>query len=205
MTAPVTSCGCILNGPLRIVESDLQVQTELGRLLEEIADSLPHRANHSRVRAARDILNERIPYFFDFRTACLFPMLRKKGDPGLSEVLDRTEPEYLEDRHYAEEIVEIFDHFLSTDEFSNPESFGYMLRSVFATSRRRIAWEKDYLLPRTWQVLAPADLQELQQWLQTNAPPACSGCTIARIRKILAPPSSGGQKPTKQSIILRPH
>ena len=183
MGAPRIGCGCPQDAPLQLIEADLQVQSDLGRLLERIADALPHRVPPSCAMTARDLLKERTPYQYDFRIGFLFPLLRKHGDENLKSGLNRVEAEYQEDRDYSEEIVDVLDRYLDTDAFPNPNTFGYMLRGMFASERRRQAWEKDYLLPRAWQLLPPQDLENLREWLIENAPETCSSCASQRIRQ----------------------
>ncbi len=88
-----------------------------------------------------------------------FPLLRARGGPGadLCNSLDRLEAEHQADEGYAAEILDLLSDITRGNYYGSPDTAGYMLRGLFESMRRHIAFENEHVLPRARKLLTDAD------------------------------------------------
>jgi hemerythrin-like domain-containing protein len=185
------SCSCRSQDLSRILTDELELQLALSELLEDIADSLPHKVDANQILISSAILRHRTDLQYALRKEGLFPLLRRRGDAALAEACDRLEREYAEDKDYAHEILEVLEDVSWVTGSANADSVGYMLRGYFASLRRHVAWESEILLPAVKSLLGPNDIQSFHRWLASHAPQRCASCSKRLIQVALDGTSKG--------------
>lgn len=136
--------------------------------MERIADSLPDKVDLAICRAVINALSERVEKHHRFEDRVLFPLLRRRAasDDGLIRSLDRLGEEHDIDEGHAEEVIDLLGAFHRGSREISPDAAGYMLRGLFESMRRHIAFENDYILPAARRLLSNADLVELRVELE---------------------------------------
>jgi len=144
--------------------------------LEEIADSLPDNVDVADCRRAIRDLSVRVRLHHRFEEREFFPLLRVRAaaDESLQRSLDRLEDEHRTDEGYADEILDLLSAISSGSYKGSPEVAGYMLRGMFESLRRHIAFENDHILPRARRLLTESDNESLLNALARHQSPASS-------------------------------
>lgn len=119
---------------------------QLCAALEDLADRLPAGMATEHCRMLVQSVPPSLKRFHQFEEQTVFPLLRKLR-PDLSDTLDRLSDEHFDDCSFAEEIEERLTLVLEERNRENIDSFGYMLRGLFAALRRHVAFEREHLLP----------------------------------------------------------
>lgn len=113
--------------------------------LESIADDLPSRLDRLQCLAIASSLVPLLRECHRFEEECVFPAFARSCEGG--DIVARLISEHLEDGCAAEDLSEALLAYGRGRPIENPEAFGYMLRALFGSMRRHIAFERDYLLP----------------------------------------------------------
>lgn len=114
--------------------------------LEAMADDLPSRVDRLRCLAVANTLLPLLRECHRFEEEIVFPSVARAS--GGQAIVARLKAEHLEDDCAAEDISERLLAHGHGHPIENPEALGYMLRALFGSLRRHIAFERDHLLPR---------------------------------------------------------
>ncbi|MEO9340387.1 hemerythrin domain-containing protein [Mesorhizobium sp. SB112] len=113
--------------------------------LEAIADDLPSRLDQLQCLVIASSLVPLLRECHRFEEEFVFPVFaRSRSGSG---IVARLTSEHLEDDCAAEDLSEALLAYGHGRPIENPEAFGYMLRALFGSMRRHIAFERDHLLP----------------------------------------------------------
>jgi len=116
----------------------------LCEMLEAIADTLPRTDRLQYLAVAGGLL----PLLRDchrFEEEFVFPAFMRRQ--GRGDIVERLKLEHLEDDCAAADLSEMLLAHGHGQPIENPEAFGYMLRALFESMRRHIAFEHDHVLP----------------------------------------------------------
>lgn len=114
--------------------------------LEMIADDLPARVDRLQCLTVASSLVPLLRECQRFEEENVFPAFANSG--GSSAVVARLVSEHVEDSFSAEDISETLLAHGHGKPIENPEALGYMLRAMFETLRRHVAFEQDHVLPK---------------------------------------------------------
>jgi hemerythrin-like domain-containing protein len=118
-------------------------------LLESIADSLPKTLDYRKCHTAAQLLLPLISSVYYFEEQEVLPRLAGKSPaPKQLKMIERLKAEHFEDLCYAEELSETLNTIASVQNPASGESLGYMLRGFFELIRRRIAFEREQIVPK---------------------------------------------------------
>ncbi|MET0314485.1 MAG: hemerythrin domain-containing protein [Hansschlegelia sp.] len=113
--------------------------------LEAIADDLPSRVDRLQCLSVASSLVPLLRACHRFEEEIVFPVFAR-GKAG-GEIVERLVAEHLEDGCAAEDLSERLLAYGHGQPIENPEAFGYMLRALFESMRRHIAFERYNVLP----------------------------------------------------------
>ncbi len=113
--------------------------------LEAIADDLPSRVDRLQCLAVANSLVPLLRECHRFEEEIVFPAFARMH--GADKIVARLIAEHLEDDCAAEDLSEVLLAHGHGQPIENPEAFGYMLRALFESMRRHIAFERDHVLP----------------------------------------------------------
>lgn len=131
-------------GLLAEVREYFDQQLVLCDVLEEIADSLPHRLNYQRCLRAAQVIGPLLRDAHAAEEALLFPRILAAHVRG-AEVVEQLRLEHLEDECFAEEVQFELQRLGCRKPVLAPETTGYMLRGFFECLRRHIRHERELL------------------------------------------------------------
>jgi hemerythrin-like domain-containing protein len=153
--------------PLAVILIDHRGHLDLCDLLEEIADSLPNEISGASCHQAIRGLRDRVRNHHRFEDEHFFPLLRIRAaeEERVLLSLDRLSSEHRIDEGYVEEVLELLTAVVGGSFRGPPELAGYMLRGLFESLRRHIAFENEVLLPLAHRLLTTADRAQLIQEL----------------------------------------
>lgn len=132
------------HGALVEVKASFDQLLALCDVLEEIADSLPHRLNHQRCLRAAQLIGPLLRDAHAAEEALLFPRIFAVHAQGAA-VVEQLRLEHLEDECFAEEVQFELQRLGCHKPVLAPEATGYMLRGFFECLRRHIRHERDLL------------------------------------------------------------
>lgn len=121
-------------------------QLELCLTLEALADTLPSRVDtHGAMILVRQLhLTLRRCHLLE--ETMIFPVLLiSHRDVG--PILDRLHNEHFEDEDHAADVRDAVEAFVTRRATTDAEEVGYMLRGLFTSLRRHLAFDRDYVLP----------------------------------------------------------
>lgn len=123
-------------------------QLELCDKLELLADSLP--ANVDRMTCLY-VANTLVPSLRDihrYEEQVVFPAYEAIAGIGSREsTIRRLRMEHLEDECFADEVTEVLLAIGHGRPIANAEATGFMLRGLFETMRRHVAFEREHVMP----------------------------------------------------------
>lgn len=128
--------------PLSVLSSTHDTVSQLCDGLEAVADSLPSNVDRESCRLLAETLTPRLKDAQTLEEEHIFPALRHAGEAD--EALQRLLQEHFEDLCFAEEASESLKS-LAQGHATNIEAVGYLLRGLFTTLRRHIAFERQVL------------------------------------------------------------
>jgi hemerythrin-like domain-containing protein len=123
---------------------------QLCGMLESIADQLPGEVDRLQCLALASSMLVLLRECHRFEEEVVFPAFARAV--GSQAVVSRLQAEHVEDYCAAEDLSEILLSLSRGQPIGNPEAFGYMLRALFESMRRHIAFERDHVLPRLGDV-----------------------------------------------------
>nr|ACF98080.1 hypothetical protein [uncultured bacterium 1042] len=116
--------------------------------LEEIADSLPDQIDRLKCIGVASALLPLLRRVHRYEEEVLFPAYetaRGSSFDGAASI-HRLRVEHLEDECFADEVTEVLMAIGHGGAIENPEALGFMLRGLFETVRRHIAFESEHIL-----------------------------------------------------------
>lgn len=113
--------------------------------LEAIADDLPWRVDRLQCLTIASSLVPLLRECHRFEEEVVFPAFALAR--GQQDVVARLKTEHLQDDCAAEDLTEALTAHGHGLPIENPEAFGYMLRALFESMRRHVAFERDHVLP----------------------------------------------------------
>lgn len=154
--------------PITVILTHHAGHLALCNSMELIADSLPDKVDLAICGTVINGLAERVDKHHRFEERVLFPLLRRRAafENRLLRSLDRLGEEHHIDEGHAEEVIDLLDAFRRGSINVSPDTAGYMLRGLFESMRRHIAFENDHILPAARRLLSKADLVELSVGLE---------------------------------------
>ncbi|MHB2264543.1 hemerythrin domain-containing protein [Aliihoeflea sp. PC F10.4] len=156
-----------MSDDLELLAASHRRQIALCAELEEIADSLPSRADPQRclhlARAVRAIIMEA----HELEERALFPRLSTLAFErvAIAASIDRLRWEHCQDECYGEEVCDALYDLARGDPKVGGDTLGYMLRGFFEGMRRHIAFEREVLFP----LLSTATSSECGEVSDANA------------------------------------
>jgi hemerythrin-like domain-containing protein len=117
-------------------------------VLEEIADSLPDNVDRLKCIGVASALLPLLRGAHRYEEEVLFPVYEAASSRWFEEPssIDRLRAEHLEDECFADEVTEVLMAIGHGEVIDNPEAVGFMLRGLFETMRRHIAFETEHVL-----------------------------------------------------------
>lgn len=132
--------------PLARMEECLMRQFALCEALEALADSLPSRVDTRAAALLVDQLRPTLRRCHRLEETLVFPVLLISG-PQITPILDRLREEHLEDEDQASDLHDAVTAFVGYPTGAGAGEVGYMLRCLFVSLRRHLAFDRDYVLP----------------------------------------------------------
>jgi hemerythrin-like domain-containing protein len=184
LDAPPPPLACVAPDPIGVIEEEHALHRELCDLLEAIADALPGKIDRALADIAVSLLDTSVPHHIQLEEEALFPLLRARASEGhqLYSVLQCLEQEHESDLGFSGELSDTLRSVAEGTPPSNSEMLGYMLRGYFESQRRHLAWEDSVVLPAARELLTPADLLNLQDWIMRSGRPRCTHQSVMAIR-----------------------
>ena len=145
MRLPVTKIG---SDGAHTFELDacLHQQFEMCAHLEKIADALPSRIDTQAAVKIAHRLQETLRRCHRMEEKIVFPLLLRL-DPQKVSILERLRIEHLEDQDHASDVSHAIREYVLESKRREAEELGYMLRCLFVSLRRHLAFDRDYILP----------------------------------------------------------
>jgi hypothetical protein len=123
---------------------DRQLDLCLG--LESLADSLPARVDTHAAMILSERLEVTLQRSHEFEELSIFPILRI-SNRDLGATLDRLRDEHFEDEGHAADLREAVRAYVSHRSSGRPEEMGYILRGLFTSLHRHLAFDREFVLP----------------------------------------------------------
>jgi hypothetical protein len=118
---------------------------EMCDALEAIADDLPSRVDRLRCLTLASNLMPHLREAWRFEEEAVFPAFARIA--GAEHVVARLRAEHFEDGCAAEDLTEALLAHGHGRPIESAEAFGYMLRALFGSMRRHVAFEHDHVMP----------------------------------------------------------
>lgn len=134
------------NGSLSRFDNCLVAQFALCNALETLADSLPARVDTRAAVLLADRLHPTLRQCHRIEETTIFPVLRIAG-AHLYPIVDRLRTEHFEDEDHACDVRDAIRSLAAVQTRGDAEEVGYMLRCLFVSLRRHLAFDRDYILP----------------------------------------------------------
>ena len=132
--------------PLSRFDDCLTRQFKLCQALETVADSLPSRVDTRAATILADRLHPTLRQCHRMEETIIFPVLLISA-PQMRLMLDRLRKEHFEDEDHACDVQDAVMAFVTNQTRADAEEIGYMLRCLFVSLRRHLAFDRDYVLP----------------------------------------------------------
>ncbi len=134
--------------PVAVMKRAHLEKLQLCEKLEEIADTLPAHIDRLKCLWVANALVPLLRSAHSYEEAVVFPAYESvSGQAEKSVSTERLRIEHAEDECFADEVTEILLAIGHGEAVENPEAFGFMLRGLFETLRRHIAFESEHVLP----------------------------------------------------------
>lgn len=121
-------------------------QLNLCLALEALADTLPSRVDTRSAMILVDRLHPTLRRCHLLEEARVFPVLTA-SHCDISPILERLHTEHFEDEDHAADLREAIEEFVSRRARADAREISYMLRCLFTSLRRHLAFDRDYVLP----------------------------------------------------------
>lgn len=119
----------------------------LCEVLEEIADSLPGRVDRLKCLGVANMLVPLLREIHRYEEDTIFPAYEAVHGDTEASTTRRLRAEHVEDECFADEVTEVLLAIGHGRTVANAEALGFMLRGLFETIRRHIAFEREHILP----------------------------------------------------------
>lgn len=114
--------------------------------LEAIADALPDAVCRAECLRIASLLVPLLRQAHAYEDNVIFPAFAAAAvDAG--PTIQRLRVEHVEDESFADEVTEILLAVGHGEPIANAEAMGFMLRGLFETLRRHVAFEREHVLP----------------------------------------------------------
>ena len=119
--------------------------------LERIADALPGRLDRRECLVVAGTLPALLAHSHAYEERYVFPAFQRGGRNRTTRLMTvrRLKTEHVEDQCAAQDLAEVLAAIGAGGPVRNPEALGFMLRALFETMRRHIAFEREHVLPVT--------------------------------------------------------
>lgn len=126
-----------------------QTKINLCCALEGLADGLCSGTDFGRAEMVLKEAGTLVSRAHRFEETEVFPVLRQYFfvDKTLMAALARLEQEHIEDAEFARELEDACVAMIAGGAAVDDNTFGYMLRGFFASLRRHVAFECEYVVP----------------------------------------------------------
>lgn len=142
----------------RMFRTELEQQFALCQKLEALADTLPSGVDTRAAAAISDQLRVILQHSHEAEETIIFAAL-VAADPLTRPILDRLRMEHREDEDHVRDICDAIAVFAHDQSRTETEELGYMLRCLFTSLRRHIAFDRDYILPLYLRAIRDEPLQ----------------------------------------------
>lgn len=134
--------------PVAVMKRAHFEKLRLCEALEEIADSLPGQVDRLKCLGIANTLVPLLREVHRYEEEMVFPAYRAAAGCDVeTSTLQRLRAEHIEDECFADEVTEALLAVGHGKAVSNAEALGFMLRGLFETMRRHIAFEREHILP----------------------------------------------------------
>ena len=131
---------------LRAFNICMTEQLDLCRKLEDLADTLPSKVDTRIAMMLANRLKATLRRCHCLEEDVIFPVLLRAGT-DVADILGRLRHEHLEDEDHANDVRDAIRAFVTRQDRGDAEKLGYMLRCLFVSLRRHLAFDCDYVLP----------------------------------------------------------
>lgn len=133
-------------GEVAPFEKCLLEQLDLCRKLEEFADSLPSNVDTQAAAVLAKDLPATLRRCHRLEETFVFPTLMNTG-VEVQPILHRLRREHQEDEDHAGDVCDSIKVFIAARNWDSAGELGYMLRCLFMSLQRHLAFDRDHLLP----------------------------------------------------------
>ena len=136
-------------GPLMTMKRAHDEKLQMCKALEAIADALPDGVDRIECLRLANALVPTLRNIHRYEEKVIFPAFQAaRGDStARRNTIRRLCAEHIEDECFADEVTEILLGLGHGKPVENPEAVGFMLRGLFETMRRHIAFEAEHVFP----------------------------------------------------------
>lgn len=121
-------------------------QFALCAALETLADSLPSNVDTLAATRLVERMHPTLSCCQYFEETVVFPLVTRSA-PQIELILERLRHEHVEDIHHARDVCDAVTAFADGRHRANANEQGYMLRCLFTSLRRHLAFDRDYIMP----------------------------------------------------------
>ena len=156
--------------PLDAIKKNHKFHNYLCDAVEEIADSLPDKADTDLCQRVINVLPVELFLHQKDEELGLFPLLEKRSQPEdrMSDIINELVREHLTDTDQAAELLIPMSELASSQRTDNPNKVGYIFRRFVESYRRHLVWETEFILPLANKRLLFEDLANLQLQMFRN-------------------------------------
>ena len=133
--------------PAAVMKRAHHEKLRLCEALEEIADSLPGQVDRLKCIGIASALVPLLRSIHQYEEEIVYPAYEAAVGAGAGQTSSRLRAEHLEDECFADEVTEVLMAIGHGEAIENAEAVGFMLRGLFETMRRHIAFESEHILP----------------------------------------------------------
>lgn len=134
----------------------------LCRALERLADALPSRVDTRGAELLAQTLQQALRTCHQVEADVVFPVLLNTH-PEMGATIARLRAEHVEDEDQACEVTDAILTFVIVPKRKDVEELGYLLRCLFVSLRRHLAFDRDYVLPLYRRTTTQAAIKPLPQ------------------------------------------
>lgn len=132
--------------PARVMQRVHENKLALCAALESVADALPRGVCRAECLRIASLLVPLLRQAHAYEDHIIFPAFAVAA-PDADQTIHRLRVEHVEDESFADEVTEILLAVGHGEPIANAEAMGFMLRGLFETLRRHIAFEREHVLP----------------------------------------------------------
>ncbi|WP_299822264.1 hemerythrin domain-containing protein [uncultured Jannaschia sp.] len=126
-------------------------QFALCAALETLADTLPLNVDTLAATRLAEALHPTLSCCQIFEETYVFPIIAQSG-PQVELIVERLRHEHIEDIYHARDVCDSVKAFAGRRHRVTANEEGYMLRCLFTSLRRHLAFDRDYVMPLYLQV-----------------------------------------------------